>query len=167
MSDYKKYDGKLVHQGADHNAPYPVSRLAPAFDLVDLVKDIEQADQMLNTVARSKLQVIAEQIRTLQSQARDILETAHHAQDLHRVPCNFKRQVGHYYHLYRKTDGQRYFSMLSPQEWGARQPHEYLGTYQLAADMSWIAAADADKPDDTGEMIRLLLGQKPDQLTEE
>ncbi|NIS45583.1 MAG: DUF2452 domain-containing protein, partial [Aliifodinibius sp.] len=41
------------------------------------------------------------------------------------------------YHVYEKTNGKRYFSMLSPAEWGGTAPHRYIGSYQMEADMSW------------------------------
>ena len=38
-------DQPALHRGPDHSSPYPVSRLAPGFGLVDLAREIEQADQ--------------------------------------------------------------------------------------------------------------------------
>lgn len=161
MSDdnQKKYDGKLVHSGADHSSPYPVSRLAPAIELVDLAKEVAQADNMLTGVATGKLRVIAEQMKALQEEAKKVLSQVQQDQDLHRVPCNFKRQPGRFYHLYRKPHGERYFSMLSPQEWGGKPPHESLGSFRLEADMSWTPAAQA-APDGMSLMIQQLLDAK-------
>ncbi len=156
---YKKYDGKMVHQGADHASPYPVSRLAPSIELVDLAREISQADTMLGNVATAKLKVIADQMRALQEEARDVLESVQRDQDLHRVPCHFKRQPGKIYHLYRKPNGDRYFSMLSPEEWGT-PPHVFEGTYRLEGDMSWTPAEHIDQPDDSREMIRRLLSDR-------
>ncbi len=45
-------DRPRMHQGADHSSPYPVSRLAPGFDLVDLAREIDQADQMVSSRLR-------------------------------------------------------------------------------------------------------------------
>lgn len=161
MSDdqSKKYQGP-AHQGPDHASPYPVSRLAPATQLVDLAKQIDQADAMLNTRVSAKLQVIADQVRVLQAEARSILEQTQRDQDLHRVQCNFKRQPGRIYHLYRRADDSRYFSMLSPAEWRGEPPHEFLGSYRLEADMSWTPAEAIDEPDDTQMLVQRLLEQK-------
>jgi len=152
----KKYDGKLTHRGADHSAPYPVSRLAPAIELVDLAKEVAQADNMLTGVATGKLRVIAEQMKALQEEAKKVLTQVQQDQDLHRVPCNFKRQPGRFYHLYRKPNSERYFSMLSPHEWSNKPPHEFIGSYRLEADMSWTPAEQA-APDDMNRMIQQLL----------
>lgn len=157
--DSKKYQGS-AHQGPDRTSPYPVSRLAPATELVDLAKQIDQADAMLNTRVSAKLKVIADQVKVLQQEARSILEQTQRDQDLHRVQCNFKRQPGRIYHLYRRDDGRRYFSMLAPEEWRGAPPHEFVGSYRLESDMSWTPAEAIDEPDDTRALVQRLLEQK-------
>lgn len=157
--DSKKYQGQL-HQGPDHAAPYPVSRLAPAIELVDLAKEIAHADNMVNTRASAKLKVIADQIKALQAEARAALEEAHRDQELHRAQCNFKRIPGKIYHLYRKADKTRYFSMLSPEDWRSAPPHAYEGSYRLENDMSWTPADQVDAPDDTRDIVYKLLNDK-------
>jgi len=124
------------HLGPAHASPYPTSRLAPVHDLVDVARQIQEADAMLGAVAQGKLQVIAEQIRALQAQAREIIETAHQDAGLHRAECRFRKRVGQHYHLYRRADCSEYFSLLSPAEWGSA-PHAFVGTFELQADMSW------------------------------
>jgi len=42
-----------------HASRYPLSRLAPQFDLVDMAREIQEADRVLNLRASAKLQVIA------------------------------------------------------------------------------------------------------------
>lgn len=157
--DSKKYQGP-AHEGADRSSPYPVSRLAPSMELVDLAKQIGEADAMLNTRVSAKLKVIADQVKALQAEARAILEETQRDQDLHRVQCNFKRQPGRIYHLYSRADGSRYFSMLSPEEWRGSPPHDFVGSYRLEADMSWTPADALDEPDDTRAMVQRLLESK-------
>lgn len=152
----KKHEGGF-HQGPDRTAPYPVSRMAPATELVDLAKEIAAADTMLSSVATGKLKILAEQMRALQAQAQQVLESTQRNQRLHRAHCNFKRQPGKIYHLYRKEDGNEYFSMLSPDEWRGQAPHPYAGSYRLEADQSWTDLAELQKPDqDTALLLRLL-----------
>lgn len=154
--DTTKYQGQ-VHEGSANSAPYPVSRLAPAIELVDLAKQISQADAMLNTRVSAKLKVIADQIRALQVEAQAVLEEAKQDQELHRAQCNFKRLPGKIYHLYRKSDGSTYFSMLSPDEWRGRSPHTFVGSYRLEVDMSWTPGERIGAPDETREMVRRVL----------
>ena len=76
QTDDKQSDAPKIHRGADRSSPYPVSRLAPSFDLIDLATEIDQADKMVGSRLGGQLQVIAEQVRSLQAQARRILEAA-------------------------------------------------------------------------------------------
>jgi len=127
----------LIHQGGDNTAPYPVSRMAPAIELVDLAREIERADQQITGLTNAKLDLVAQQIRQLQQQARDILEKAEQDQKLHRASCAFQRRPGEIYHLYQASMQRQYFSMLAPHEWGVRAPHQYIGSYRLELDSSW------------------------------
>jgi hypothetical protein len=152
----KQYGGDN-YEGADNAAPYPVSRMAPATELVDLAKEIAEADQMLGNVVHGKLKVIAEQMKTLQQEARTLLEASARDQQLHRAHCNFKRRPGRTYHLYSKSDNSRYFSMLSPQEWGGEPPHTFIGSYRLESDMSWTPAEEIGKNEPSVQLLNALL----------
>jgi len=156
----KKYDGRGLHRGPDRSAPYPVSRLAPSIELVDMAREIAQADAMLNNRAGSKLKVIADQIKALQAAAHEVLEEAKQDQELHRAECAFKRQPGKIYYLYERANGSRYFSMLSPQDWRETPPHSFVGAYRLEADLSWTPAERIETQDesaDTQAIINRLL----------
>ena len=139
---YRKHDGPL-HEGAPSASPYPLSRLAPPHDLLDVAREIQKADAMLGAVVSGKLQVIAEQIRALQDQARAILGAAHRDGELHRARCAFKKRPGAVYHLYRRAEGATYLSMLSPEDWSGKPPHAFEGSFRLEADLSWTPAAPA------------------------
>jgi hypothetical protein len=125
------------HPGPDRSSPYPVSRLAPAFEPLDLSREMSEADRMLNSRVSAKLKVIADQIRSLQREARSILAEARRDQELHHARCSFKRKPGNSYHLYRREDGPTYFSMLSPNDWPDGPPHRFMGSYRLENDLSW------------------------------
>ena len=154
----QKHQGEK-HDGPDHTAPYPVSRMAPAIELVDLAREIAEADKMLGNVTHGKLKLIAEQMQALQRQAREVLEQTRRDQELHRAQCNFKRIPGRTYHLYRRGDGSLYFSMLSPQEWRGEPPHRFEGSFRLESDMSWVSAEALERRPSEHELLdRLLLG---------
>ena len=133
-----RYSGE-AHRGAGHAAPYPLSRLAPAVELVDLAREIAQADQTVHLRVNAQMQVIAEQIRALQEQARGIMEKARLDEQLHHAYCGFRRLPGKTYHLYRQPDGSLRFSMLAPADWGGEPPAQFCGSYRLENDMSWTA----------------------------
>lgn len=148
------------HEGGNATVPYPASRLAPAYSLVDMAREISLADQQIENRTHAKLDVIAEQIRSLQQQARVILEQARQDQLLHQAKCNFIRKPGTTYHLYEKDNGERYFSMLSPGEWGGSPPHRFLGSYRLENDMSW-SDIEKEEPNTRDALTDYLLSLGP------
>ncbi|MGE5152992.1 MAG: DUF2452 domain-containing protein [Bdellovibrio bacteriovorus] len=135
-----------LHRGADRSAPYPLSRLAPAFQAGDLAAEVAKAETLLSARTAAKLRVIADQIQTLQQAARQVLAEAREEQALNQAQCAFKRIPGKTYHLYGKADDRPYFSLLSPADWGGCPPHPFLGSYRLAADYSWTPAGQAPEP---------------------
>jgi hypothetical protein len=142
MSDDDKgpREAPLVHgryQGPARAAPYGLSRMAPAYDLVDVAAEIQRADSMLATVTGGKLDVIAEQIRALQDKARTLLEQARRDAELHRIKCSFEKRIGGVYHLYTEADGTTWFSLIGPGEWRTKQTHTFEGSYRLEMDMSF------------------------------
>lgn len=151
----KRPEGGL-HRGPDHSSPYPLSRLAPRFDLVDTAREIQHADSFLGAVVGNKLSLIAEQIRALQAQARAIVEEAKESGDLHRVECRFQKSPGGTYHLYRRPNGTRYFSMLSLDDWGGSPPHAFEGSFRLEVDMTFTPLERLAERAEKEEIVRLL-----------
>lgn len=151
-----KYSGEN-HPLSDNSAPYPVSRMAPATELVDLAHEIAEADRMLGNVTHGKLKVIAEQMKALQKEAHAILEQSARDQQLHRARCNFRRQPGKTYHLYCKDQDNLYFSLLSPEDWDGAPPHEFVGSYRLESDMSWTPEEEVGKREPSVQLLNALL----------
>lgn len=127
------------------SSPYPVSRLAPAFRTDDLAAEVERAESLLSARTGAKLKVIADQIAALRQEARRVLDEARDEQSLNQARCAFKRIPGRTYHLYLGNDGRRYFSMLSPRDWGGSAPHQFQGSYRLETDYSWTLVSPADR----------------------
>lgn len=130
-------DGGGKHVGPARTSPYPMSRLAPTHDLVDLARQISEADRMLGSVAGAKLDAIAEQMRALQEQARQVLEETQQDLAIHRARCSFQKRPGHVYHLYREVTGETWLSMIGPDEWGDLGTKTFEGTYRLELDQSF------------------------------
>jgi len=128
------------------------------FDLVELANQVAQADQFTRATAGSKLQVIAEQVRFLQEQARKVLEEARMNALLHKTNCNFKKIPGTTYYIYkqRKNPAEEFLSMISPEEWGSSGP-EFVAGYRLEFDMSWTPLADLDKRGNELALINKIL----------
>lgn len=136
MSMAAKYKGENVPE-PHYRSPYPVSRLAPGMELVELAKEIGEADDALTRQATAQLRLLAEQIEQLRARARKILVQTRENQELHRAQCSFSKKAGQSYHLYKKEDDTLVFSMIGPDEWTAEPPYAFVGTYRLEADKTW------------------------------
>lgn len=149
MKETEKRDKKekKEHLSKEHLSPYPVSRLAPSFELVDLAREIARADDLLSMQTGGKLKLLADQIRGLQQEALAILEKTRRDQQLHRALCNFAKKPGQIYHLYAKEDQSLIFSLLSPADWKGRQPYRFEGSFRLESDMSWTEMDDEKTKD--------------------
>jgi len=131
-----KYKGENIRE-FQHRSPYPVSRLAPAVELVELAQEISAADDALTQQASAQLRLLAEQIEQLREKARKILAQTRENQELHRAQCSFSKITGQSYHLYRKAGGSLVFSMIAPDEWITEPAFTFVGTYRLEADKRW------------------------------
>ncbi|XP_069690192.1 uncharacterized protein C1orf50 homolog [Periplaneta americana] len=126
-------------QGTELVNPFAVAK-HDSVDLVELAQGLQKADDMVKATATSQLQMIANQMRFLQEQARKVLLEAKLNADLHHAACNFRKLPGHIYYLYERPSGQQYLSMLSPEDWkcsSAGPPHQFIGAYLLERDLSW------------------------------
>ncbi|HVZ35514.1 MAG TPA: DUF2452 domain-containing protein [Polyangiaceae bacterium] len=149
MSDDERA-GRTPYRGPSREAPYPLSRLSAPISLVDAAREIERAEQWIASTAHAKLDVIAAQMRALREQAEEVLRRAREDADLHRAEARFRRLPGKIYHLYERSEAQRYWSVLSPNDWRGKPPHHFLGSYRLEVDHSWtpierLAARDEEQ----------------------
>lgn len=145
-----------TYTGPSHSAPYAMSRMAPAFGLVDVAREIERADSTIATMATGKLELIARQMRALREEAERVLANAKRDAELHRMKCNFEKHAGGIYHLYRRASGEHYFSLMAPHEWRLAHAQQHLGSYRLEADMSFTPLEEVARSDD--ERANALLG---------
>ncbi|XP_047416628.1 uncharacterized protein C1orf50 homolog [Sciurus carolinensis] len=138
---------------------YRTHRVEDPLDLLALAEQVQKADELIRANATNKLTVIAKQIQHLQEQARKVLEDAHRDADLLRVACNMVKKPGNIYYLYKRENGQQYFSIISPKEWGIGCPHDFLGAYKLQHDLSWTPYEDIEKQDAKISLMDKLLNQ--------
>ncbi|MEM7183205.1 MAG: DUF2452 domain-containing protein [Spirochaetota bacterium] len=127
---------------------YPTRTLDPPITLVDRAREIETAQESIRSHVDSKLDLILKQIRALQEEAKDIISAAQRDVELHKVKCNFEKQVGQSIYLYEKDDGEKYFSLISPEEWNP-PPHTFLATYTMRGDRSFSEVTNPDDSSDT------------------
>lgn len=48
---------------------------------------------------------------------------------------------------------------MSPSDWGAKCPHEFLGAYRLEYDNSWVALEDCQKVDERKALITQVMNK--------
>ena len=111
-------------------------------DLVNLAKQIETCDAFIRANASNRLQVIVNQVNFLREEAQRILMKAQRDNDLNHSACNLVRRPGQIYYYYERQHGQKYLSIMHPQDWLSTAkstgcPHRFLGAYQLEYDNSW------------------------------
>jgi hypothetical protein len=120
-----------------NQVPFPTRTSDPPITIIDQAKEIENAETALKTVVNSKLELILKQIRNLQEEARNIIESAHEDVELHKVKCNFQKIPEQIIYLYEKDDDTKYFSLISPLEWNNNPPHKFSGAYKMKIDHSF------------------------------
>ena len=115
-------------------------------DLENLIVALKDSNEHVKNIALNKLDVIGEQIKFLQNQAKEILEEAARNSELHKIPCNFVKVPGTIYHLYqRPQNGEKIWSMISPQEFGTSCKNRYLGSYRMEQDKSFTSVDSLDE----------------------
>jgi hypothetical protein len=162
MSNESKDDESRGEMTPTKALTYPASRLAARIELVDMAKEIEKADEALGLVVGAKLEVLRNQMRALQEEARKLLEEAQLSAQLQRAACSFRKIPGKTYHLYRRPNGELYFSMLSPDEWRGSPPHSFEGSFKVEVDLSLRPIGnESSRPDGQAVVAHLLRGDSP------
>ncbi|XP_051838737.1 uncharacterized protein LOC127552213 [Antechinus flavipes] len=145
---------------ANQLTPYHTHWVGHSKNLVELAQQVQKADEFIEANATNKLIVIAQQISHLQTQASKILEEAQRDAELHHAACNMVKKPGNIYYLYKRDNGQKYFSIISPKEWGPSCPHDFLGAYKLQHDLSWTPFDSIEKQEaEIGIMDKFLSQQ--------
>jgi len=80
--------------------------------------------------------------------------------DLHHAACNMVKKPGTTYYMYERESGQKYLSILSPQEWGESCPHNFCGAFKLEFDMSWTPIEKVEKRAEEIALVDKILNAK-------
>ena len=85
-----------------------------------------------------QLNQIKEQIEILIKQSKNLHERIQVSEQIYQAAVGFDPVINHIYHLYsKKSDASWVLSMVAPQEWGRKQPYDYMATVRLMADHTW------------------------------
>lgn len=88
---------------------------------------------------------IYEQMKLLAKQVNDLKERADVSHLIYQAEMSFRPIVGESYYLYEKQNGKQVLSLISPIEWGEKNPFKkFIAKVTLLADHTW----DVDKSQD-------------------
>lgn len=96
----------------------------------------EQTEMQLDQIRR--------QVELLASQAQEIHKRVEISERIYLSEMNFKPLIGHTYHLYTRSNGTEFLSMIGPDEWGRSAPVIFQATIKLLADHTWDILRSAD-----------------------
>lgn len=89
-----------------------------------------------------QMEQLRQQMETLMGQAKSLQNRMAVSEIIYQADVPFQPVIHHIYHLYqRKTDGRHLLSMISPEEWGRRNPYEHLASVRLLGDHTWEVLA--------------------------
>lgn len=81
---------------------------------------------------------LKQQMNTLLQQAEELKNRMAISEMIYAADVPFHPIIHHIYYLYqRKKDGTTLLSMISPEEWGASIPYEYIARVRLLGDHTW------------------------------
>ena len=91
-----------------------------------------------NYMQYGKLKQIAKQMEKLKKEAEEIIADSFQQHKLQNVECKCKKISGTTYHLYKTSDNKEYLSLISPQEWNGKCPHEFIGSFYYDYDKCFV-----------------------------
>jgi hypothetical protein len=88
--------------------------------------------------ARQQMAMLRRQAEALMEEARRIEERLLLSVQIFQADVNFTPVVGQVYHLYQRSNGTKFLSLIGPSQWGSRASSlEHLGTFKHLADSTW------------------------------
>lgn len=85
-----------------------------------------------------QMEQLRRQMETLVHQAKSLHERMNISEIIYQADIPFQPVIHHLYHLYqRKDNGRHLLSMISPAEWGRKNPYEHIATVRLLGDHTW------------------------------
>ena len=95
------------------------------------VKAMEQQTDM-------QLLQIQQQIELLATQARAIQRRTELSYRIYEAAIGFEPLIGQTYHLYSRSEGSFFLSLIGPDEWGrSKGDRQFMATVKLLADHTW------------------------------
>lgn len=120
-----------------HLLPYAHERGGTVIKPMDKGKVTGLAMTAMYEQTDMQLDQIKAQMELLAKQAREIQQRTSISERIYEAEINIDPLVGRTYYLYRRANGKHVLSLISPAEWGAKPPYDYLATVKLLGDHTW------------------------------
>lgn len=110
--------------------------------MIDLNLNELSKQKIVDSVQRNsnnygKLKTLFKQLEFIKKEIEGIVLESIESNELDNVSCRFKRIPGNTYYLYRKKDGDLFFSMLEPEIWDWGKNNIFIGNYLFDYDLTW------------------------------
>lgn len=121
-----------------HNLPYAHTVSGVEIKPIDKGKVKGRSVNAMYKQTDMQLDQIRKQIELLAQQAQGIKDRVTISEQIYNAEMNFEPLIGFIYHLYERSSGEQYvLSMVSPEEWGANPPYQFIATVELLSDHTW------------------------------
>jgi len=120
-----------------HLLPYAHSVGGVVIKPIDKGKVKGQAVEAMYQQTDRQLDQLRKQAEILVQQAKKIHERVRISEAIYEADMGIKPLIGHVYFLYRRSNGKFLLSLVSPEEWGANGPYEFLAKVTMLSDHTW------------------------------
>jgi hypothetical protein len=96
-------------------------------------KDISnEVIQFIEDTGSSKINLLKELLNSITKIGQEEILNINASIELWKLPCGFIRKAGDVIHLYERSDGTKFWSIIGPQEW--ENDLSSLGSYRILYD---------------------------------
>lgn len=105
----------------------------PNLEALERSKIIEAVQRNSNNYA--KLKILFKQMESIKNEINSVINESLETDNLQSIECSFKKVPGNTYYLYKKPEGELFFSILSPKEWDTN--NTYIDGYFYDFDLTF------------------------------
>lgn len=105
----------------------------PNLEALERSKIIEAVQRNSNNYA--KLKILFKQMESIKNEINSVINESLETDNLQSIECSFKKVPGNTYYLYKKHEGELFFSILSPKEWDTN--NTYIDGYFYDFDLTF------------------------------
>lgn len=96
-------------------------------------KDMSQeAIALIESGANSKINLLRDLLNIISKRGEEEIYNINDSIELWKLPCGFVRKSGDIVHLYQRSNGEKFWSLIAPYEWEIDL--KFLGTYKILYD---------------------------------